>query len=175
MKKQQETMKLYNKAGVNPMAGCIPGLMQAPIFYALFQFFPSAISLRQKDFFGQMIYLLSTPFMSYHFMFHCTVIIFVSYSGLNSDFLYMKMTTGDQQMAGPTQEGMPDMAKMMKIMIYVSPLMMLFSLIVMLLIEFVLYLIQLQLELCLSLKIILSTVIRFMLKFKRIRKKSLRR
>jgi YidC/Oxa1 family membrane protein insertase len=50
-------MKLYNKAGVNPMAGCIPGLMQAPIFYALFQFFPSA-SLRQKDFFGQMIYLL---------------------------------------------------------------------------------------------------------------------
>jgi YidC/Oxa1 family membrane protein insertase len=38
----------------------------------------------------------------------------------------MKMTTGDQQMAGPTQEGMPDMAKMMKIMIYVSPLMMLF-------------------------------------------------
>jgi YidC/Oxa1 family membrane protein insertase len=40
----------------------------------------------------------------------------------------MKMTTGDQQMAGPTQEGMPDMAKMMKIMIYVSPLMMLFFL-----------------------------------------------
>jgi YidC/Oxa1 family membrane protein insertase len=52
-------MKLYNKAGVNPMAGCI-GLMQAPIFYALFQFFPSAISLRQKDFFGQMIYPLLT-------------------------------------------------------------------------------------------------------------------
>jgi YidC/Oxa1 family membrane protein insertase len=46
----------------------------------------------------------------------------------HSDFLYMKMTTGDQQMAGPTQEGMPDMAKMMKIMIYVSPLMMLFFL-----------------------------------------------
>jgi YidC/Oxa1 family membrane protein insertase len=38
----------------------------------------------------------------------------------------MKMTTGDQQMAQPQQEGMPDMAKMMKIMIYVSPLMMLF-------------------------------------------------
>jgi YidC/Oxa1 family membrane protein insertase len=49
------------------------------------------------------------------------------------------MTTGDQQMAGPTQEGMPDMAKMMKIMIYVSPLMMLFFLIVMLRIEFVLF------------------------------------
>jgi YidC/Oxa1 family membrane protein insertase len=41
MKKQQETMKLYNKAGVNPMAGCLPGLLQMPVFYALFQFFPS--------------------------------------------------------------------------------------------------------------------------------------
>ncbi len=50
MKKQQETMKLYNKAGVNPMAGCVPGLLQMPVFYALFQFFPSAISLRQKGF-----------------------------------------------------------------------------------------------------------------------------
>ena len=39
MKKQQETMKLYNKAGVNPMAGCLPGLLQMPVFYALFQFF----------------------------------------------------------------------------------------------------------------------------------------
>jgi YidC/Oxa1 family membrane protein insertase len=38
MKKQQETMKLYNKAGVNPMAGCVPGLLQMPVFYALFQF-----------------------------------------------------------------------------------------------------------------------------------------
>ncbi|MEI7509574.1 MAG: YidC/Oxa1 family membrane protein insertase, partial [Flavobacterium sp.] len=40
-------------------------------------------------------------------------------------FFYMKMTSGDNQMAQPQQEGMPDMAKMMKIMIYVSPLMML--------------------------------------------------
>jgi len=50
MKKQQETMKLYGKAGVNPMAGCIPALLQIPVFYALFQFFPSAIDLRQKKF-----------------------------------------------------------------------------------------------------------------------------
>jgi YidC/Oxa1 family membrane protein insertase len=38
MKKQQETMKLYNKAGVNPMAGCVPGLLQMPVFYACFSF-----------------------------------------------------------------------------------------------------------------------------------------
>jgi YidC/Oxa1 family membrane protein insertase len=50
MKKQQETMKLYNKAGVNPMAGCIPALIQLPFMYASFQFFPSAFELRQKKF-----------------------------------------------------------------------------------------------------------------------------
>ena len=50
MKKQQETMKLYNKAGVNPMAGCIPALIQIPFMYASFQFFPSAFELRQQGF-----------------------------------------------------------------------------------------------------------------------------
>jgi YidC/Oxa1 family membrane protein insertase len=46
MKKQQETMKLYS--GVNPMAGCVPGLLQILFFYALISVFPSAIGLRQQ-------------------------------------------------------------------------------------------------------------------------------
>ena len=50
LKRQQETMALYSKAGVNPMAGCLPALMQLPVFYALFQFFPSMFDLRQKKF-----------------------------------------------------------------------------------------------------------------------------
>ena len=50
MKRQQETMALYGKAGVNPMSGCLPALMQIPVFYALFNFFPSAFELRQKSF-----------------------------------------------------------------------------------------------------------------------------
>ena len=50
MRKQQEVMKLYNKVGVNPMAGCIPMFIQIPVFYALFNFFPSAFDLRQKAF-----------------------------------------------------------------------------------------------------------------------------
>jgi YidC/Oxa1 family membrane protein insertase len=50
MKKQQETMKLYSKTGVSPLAGCIPALLQIPVFYALFRFFPSAFDLRQKGF-----------------------------------------------------------------------------------------------------------------------------
>ncbi len=50
MKKQQATMGLYKKAGVNPMAGCIPMLLQLPILIALFRFFPASIELRQEAF-----------------------------------------------------------------------------------------------------------------------------
>lgn len=128
MKKQQETMKLYNKAGVNPMAGCIPGLMQAPIFYALFQFFPSAIGLRQQGFLwaNDLSSFDSIYELPFHIPFYGSHISLFPILASIAIFFYMKMTTGDQQMAAPTQEGMPDMAKMMKIMIYVSPLMMLF-------------------------------------------------
>ncbi|OAB25621.1 protein translocase subunit yidC [Flavobacterium fryxellicola] len=128
MKKQQETMKLYNKAGVNPMAGCIPALIQLPFMYASFQFFPSAFELRQKSFlwaddlssFDEVIRLpFYIPFYGNH------ISLFPVLASI-AIFFYMKMTSGDQQMAAPQQEGMPDMAKMMKIMIYVSPIMMLF-------------------------------------------------
>ena len=50
IKKQQATMDLYKKAGVNPMAGCIPMLLQMPILFAMFRFFPASIELRQKSF-----------------------------------------------------------------------------------------------------------------------------
>ncbi len=49
-KAQQENMKLYKKAGVNPFGGCIPVLLQLPILFAMFQFFPSAFELRQQGF-----------------------------------------------------------------------------------------------------------------------------
>jgi YidC/Oxa1 family membrane protein insertase len=50
MKKQQETMNLYRRAGVNPLGGCIPGLLQLPILIAMFRFFPASIELRQQSF-----------------------------------------------------------------------------------------------------------------------------
>jgi YidC/Oxa1 family membrane protein insertase len=105
MKKQQETMKLYNKAGVNPMAGCLPGLCKCQ-YFMLFQFFPSELSLRQKVFYGQMIYLHSIQFMSYHFIFLRTVVILVCSPMATSIaiFFYIEMTTGDQQMQAPQQE-----------------------------------------------------------------------
>lgn len=50
MKKQQELMALYRKAGVNPLGGCIPALLQIPILFAMFSFFPTSIELRQESF-----------------------------------------------------------------------------------------------------------------------------
>jgi YidC/Oxa1 family membrane protein insertase len=50
LKKQQEMMALYKRAGVNPMGGCLPGLLQLPILIAMFNFFPSSIELRQEHF-----------------------------------------------------------------------------------------------------------------------------
>ena len=128
MKKQQETMKLYNKAGVNPMAGCIPALLQMPVFYALFQLFPSLVSLRQKGFLwaddlSTFDSVLKLPFYIPFYGNHVSLFPILASIAI---FFYMKMTTGDQQMQAPQQEGMPDMAKIMKIMIYVSPVMMLF-------------------------------------------------
>ena len=127
MKKQQETMKLYNKAGVNPMAGCIPALIQLPFMYASFQFFPAAFELRQKSFLwaddlSSFDSVVKLPFTIPLYGDHISLFPILAAIAI---FFYMKMTSGDQQMAAPQQEGMPDMAKMMKIMIYVSPLMML--------------------------------------------------
>ncbi len=128
MKKQQETMNLYSKAGVNPMAGCIPALLQIPIFYSLFQFFPSVFALRQKSFLwaddlSSYDSIFSLPFYIPFYGNHVSLFPILASIAI---FFYMKMTTGDQQMSAPQQEGMPDMGKLMKIMIYISPIMMLF-------------------------------------------------
>ena len=50
MKKQQATMALYKRAGVSPMGGCLPMLLQMPILFAMFRFFPTSLELRQKSF-----------------------------------------------------------------------------------------------------------------------------
>jgi YidC/Oxa1 family membrane protein insertase len=126
LKAQQETMALQNKAGASPLSGCLPGLAQIPVFYALFMFFPTAFDLRQKSF------LWADDLSSYDVIaelpFHIPlygshVSLFPILAGI-AIFFYMKMTTGDQMASQPTQEGMPDMAKMMKYMIYFSPIMM---------------------------------------------------
>ena len=127
MKKQQETMKLYNKAGVNPMAGCIPALIQLPFMYASFQFFPAALQLRQQDFLwakdlSSYDSVLKLPFNIPLYGDHVSLFPILAAIAI---FFYMKYTTGDQAMSAPQQEGMPDMAGIMKMMIWISPIMML--------------------------------------------------
>ncbi|QOW11391.1 membrane protein insertase YidC [Kaistella flava (ex Peng et al. 2021)] len=124
MKKQQETMAVYKKAGVNQMAGCLPGLIQVPIFYALFRFFPNMIDLRGKSFwfakdltaYDDVIKLpFSVPLLGDHlsiFAIACTVVILI----------YTVMTAGNIQQ--PTQEGMPNM----KVIMYIFPITFLFFL-----------------------------------------------
>lgn len=118
MKKQQATMEVYRKAGVNQMAGCLPALIQIPLFYALFRLFPNIIGLRGQSFwfakdltaYDDVIKWSSNiPLIGNHlsiFAIACTIVILI----------YTIMTSG--QMQQPTQEGMPDM----RIMMYIFPI-----------------------------------------------------
>ena len=128
MKVQKETMALQNKAGASPLSGCLPGLIQVPVFYSLFMFFPVAFELRQKPFLwvedlSSYDSIAELPFYIPFYGDHISLFPILASIAI---FFYMKMTTG-QQMAtqAPIQEGMPDMAKMMKYMIYFSPILML--------------------------------------------------
>ncbi|MFD1615083.1 membrane protein insertase YidC [Gelatiniphilus marinus] len=128
MKAQQETLALQNKAGASPMAGCLPALVQLPVFYALFQFFPSAFDLRQKSFLwaddlSSYDTIANLPFNIPFYGDHVSLFPILASIAI---FFYMRLTTGQQMASQPTQEGMPDMAKMMKYMMYFSPIMMLF-------------------------------------------------
>jgi YidC/Oxa1 family membrane protein insertase len=121
LKKQQAVMQLYKRAGVNPMAGCIPALLQIPILYAMFKFFPSSIELRQEGFLWaedlstyDSIYELpfSIPFYGTH------VSLFTLLMAV-STFLYTKYNMQNNSMAGPQ-------AAQMKIVMYFMPFMMIF-------------------------------------------------
>ncbi len=128
MKRQQATMALQSKAGVNPMAGCIPALLQMPVFFALFRFFPSAIDLRHQGFLwatdlSSYDEVINLPFNIPLYGSHVSLFPILASIAI---FFYMQMTQSQQMnMQPPTQEGMPDMTKMMKYMMYLSPLMML--------------------------------------------------
>ncbi len=122
VKRQQETMALYNKAGANPMSGCLPALLQLPVFYALFSFFPVAFALRQKSFLWaddlssyDSVYELpfNIPFYGDH------ISLFPILASI-AIFFYTMMTMGQQQ--AQQQPGMPNM----KFIMYLMPLMMLF-------------------------------------------------
>ncbi|MGM0390722.1 MAG: membrane protein insertase YidC [Bacteroidota bacterium] len=123
MKKQQETMKLQSKAGASPLSGCLPALMQIPVFYALFQFFPSAFQLRHKGFLwaddlSSYDTIAELPFNIPFYGDHVSLFPILASIAI---FIYMMMTTG-QTMSQNQQPGMPNM----KFIMYLSPIFMLF-------------------------------------------------
>lgn len=116
MQRQQETMELYRKTGVNPMAGCLPGLLQMPILYAMFRFFPSNIDLRGQSFLwaddlGAYDSILTLPFSIPFYGAHVSGFTILMAASM---FAYMRMTMANQSM--PTQPGMPDMKTIQNIM-----------------------------------------------------------
>ena len=121
MKKQQATMELYKKAGINPMGGCIPMLIQLPILIAMFRFFPASIELREQPFlwaddlssYDSIVNLpFSIPFYGDHVSLFA-LLMAVSLFGY-SYFNYQQTASSQPQMAG---------RKFM--MVYMMPIMML--------------------------------------------------
>ncbi|MFK8288839.1 membrane protein insertase YidC [Capnocytophaga canimorsus] len=122
MKRQQETMNLYRKAGVNPLSGCIPALLQLPVFLALFNFFPTEFGLRQKSFLwaddlSSYDAILQLPFSIPFYGNHVSLFPILASIAI----LIYSMMTMSQSMQ-QQQPGMPNM----KFLIYLSPVMMLF-------------------------------------------------
>ncbi|MEO9954546.1 membrane protein insertase YidC [Nonlabens sp.] len=124
MKKQQETMKVQSEAGASPLSGCLPALLQMPVFFALFKFFPTAFELRQKSFLWaddlssyDVIYQFPEGFKIPFYGDHVSLFPILASISI---FFYMKMTTG-QNMQAAQQPGMPNM----KFIMYLSPLFML--------------------------------------------------
>ncbi len=121
LKKQQETMQLYSEYGVSPMGGCLPMLIQMPVFMALFFFVPNAIELRQESFlwapdlstYDDVInWGVNIPFLGDHLSLFC--LLFSVTNILNTWYMMKQQDTGQQQMPG------------MKIMMYLMPVMFIF-------------------------------------------------
>lgn len=126
MKKQTEMMSLYRESGASPLSGCLPMLLQMPILFAVFRFFPSSFSLRQKGFlwaedlssydeifrWSREIPLLSSVYGNHVSLFtllmSVTTLIYTHYNSAN--------------MQQPSQPGMPNM----KVIMYIFPFMMIF-------------------------------------------------
>lgn len=125
LKKQQAAMELYKRAGVNPMGGCLPMLLQLPILWAMFRFFPASIELRQQSFlwaddlsaydtiplldFGTRIPLLGDHISLFALLMAVSM------------FFYSKITT-QSQMSGND----PNMASMRFMSVWMMPIMMFF-------------------------------------------------
>lgn len=124
MKRQQETMALYSRAGANPLSGCLPLLLQMPVLVAMFWFFPSAIELRGESFLWAkdlaapdaiISWNTNIPFISSTFGNHVSLFCLLM---TITNILYTRINMQNQ----PSSSSMPGM----KWMMYLMPVMFLF-------------------------------------------------
>ena len=122
MKRQQATMELYRKAGINPMGGCIPMLIQMPILIAMFRFFPASIELRGQSFLwagdlSSYDSVLNLPFSIPFYGDHVSLFaLLMALSTFGYSYYSYQQTASSQ----------PQMAGMKFMMLYLMPLMLLF-------------------------------------------------
>ena len=122
MKRQQATMELYKKAGINPMGGCIPMLIQMPILIAMFRFFPASIELRGQSFLwagdlSSYDSVLDLPFSIPFYGDHVSLFaLLMALSTFGYSYYSYQQTASSQ----------PQMAGMKFMMLYLMPLMLLF-------------------------------------------------
>lgn len=121
MKKQQAVMELYKKAGVNPMGGCLPMLIQFPILIAMFRFFPASIELRGEHFLwaddlSSYDSILQLPFKIPFYGDHVSLFALLMAVAM---FIYSKISYAQTAQAGPQMAGMKFM------MLYLMPIMLL--------------------------------------------------
>jgi len=124
LKKQQATMEMYKKAGANPLSGCVPMLIQLPILFAMFRFFPASIEIRQKSFLWatdlssyDSIYEWTTniPFISSYYGNHVSLFTLL----MAGSMILINLSSANTMVSAP---GQPNM----KWMMWLMPFMMLF-------------------------------------------------
>jgi YidC/Oxa1 family membrane protein insertase len=122
MKKQMETMTLYRESGASPLSGCVPMLIQMPILFAVFRFFPSSFTLRQEGFLWaeDLSSYDSVADLGFNIPFYGDHISLFTLLMAGTTLFYTVMNSSNMQQ--PSQPGMPNM----KVIMYIFPIMMIF-------------------------------------------------
>lgn len=122
LKKQQETMELYRKAGVSMFGGCLPMLLQFPVLFAMFRFFPASFELRQKGF------LWADDLSTYDsiFDFGFNIPLYGDHVSLFAILCALSMYFSARMTQGSTADNNPQMKSMRNMTLYFMPIFMLF-------------------------------------------------
>lgn len=122
MKKQMEMMTMYRESGASPLSGCVPMLIQMPVLFAVFRFFPSSFTLRQESFLWaeDLSSYDSIVDLGFNIPFYGDHISLFTLLMAGTTMIYTVLNSSNMQQ--PSQPGMPNM----KIIMYIFPIMMIF-------------------------------------------------